>query len=62
MEMQQRHGRLLNDNEAISRAWKCLFLWRITILGGAFKRKEAREKKNEIYGGYHTRKNNAHLQ
>ena len=44
-ELQQRHGRLLNDNEAISRAWKCLLLWRISILGGAFEQERARNKK-----------------
>ena len=43
-ELQQRHGRLHNDNEAISRAWKCLLLWRISILGGAFKQEKARSK------------------
>ena len=48
-EMQQRHGRLLNDNEAISRAWKCLFLWRISISGGAFKQEKARTKVVCIY-------------
>ena len=37
----------LKDNEAISRAWKCLLLWRISILGGAFKQEEAREKKKK---------------
>ena len=30
---------------AISRAWKCLLLWRSSIVGGAFKQEEAREKK-----------------
>ena len=42
-ELQQRHGWLWNDNEAISRAWKCLLLWRISILGGAFKQERARK-------------------
>ena len=46
-ELQQRHGGLRNDNEAISRAWKCLFLWRISIVGGASKQEEAREKMKE---------------
>ena len=46
-ELQQRHGRLKNDNETISRAWKCLLLWRISILGGAFKQEKARKKKKK---------------
>ena len=50
-ELQQRHGRLYKDNEAISRAWKCLLLWRISTLSGAFKQKEAREKKKKGRGG-----------
>ena len=33
---------LKSDNEAISRAWKRLLLWRISILGGAFKQEKAR--------------------
>ena len=48
-ELQQRHGRLKNDTEATSRAWKCLLLWRISILGGAFEREEA--KKTKKHGG-----------
>ena len=44
-ELQQRHGRLLNDNEVISRAWKCLFLRRISILSGAFEEGKVRKKK-----------------
>ena len=43
-ELQQRHGRLKNDNEAISRAWEGLLLWRISILGGALKQAKARKK------------------
>ena len=50
-ESQQRHGRLQNDNEAISRAWKCLLLWRISILGGAFEQEKARGDKKERGGG-----------
>ena len=46
-ELQQGHGRLWNDNEAISRAWKCLLLWRISIVGGAFTQEEAREQKKK---------------
>ena len=45
--MLQRHGRLYNDNEAISRAWKCLLLWRISILGGAFRQKKAKRREEE---------------
>ena len=44
-ELQQRRGRPCNNNEAISRAWKCLLLWRILILGGAFKQEKAKVKK-----------------
>ena len=33
-KLQQRHGRLQNDNEAISRAWKCSLLRRVSISGG----------------------------
>ena len=29
----------------MSRAWKCILLWRTSILGGAFKQERAREKK-----------------
>ena len=44
-QLQQRHGRLYNDNQAISRGWKCLLLWRILILfGGAFEKERARKK------------------
>ena len=31
----------------ISRAWKCLLLWRISILGEAFEQERARKKKWE---------------
>ena len=31
----------------ISRAWKCLILWRISTVGGAFKQEKAREKKKK---------------
>ena len=48
-ELQQRHGRLWNDNEAISRASKCLILWWISIVGGAFEQQEATEKKGTDY-------------
>ena len=49
-ELQQRHGSLQNDNQVISRAWKCLLLWRIsTLLGGAFEQERAR--KNKRAGG-----------
>ena len=44
-ELQQRHGRLLKDNEAISRAWKFSLLWRISILGEAFEQERASKKK-----------------
>ena len=58
-ELQQRHGRLRNDNEAISRAWKCLLLWPISIVGGAFMQEETigsiktenEEKKTIIFHG-----------
>ena len=42
-ELPQQHGRLKNDNEAISRAWKFLLLWWISILGGAFEQERARK-------------------
>ena len=35
----------------ISRAWKCLLLWRISILGGAFEQKRSRKKKKGGGGG-----------
>ena len=44
-ELQQRHGRLLKDNEAISRAWECLLLWRISILGWAFEQERGKKKR-----------------
>ena len=52
-ELPQRHGRLQNDNEAITRARKCLLLWRISILGGAFEQDIAssEEKKRIKRGG-----------
>ena len=31
----------------ISRAWKCLLLWQISMLGGAFEQKAAGEKKKK---------------
>ena len=37
-EWQQRHGWLLKDNEVISSAWKCLLLWRVSVLGGALSK------------------------
>ena len=40
-----------NENEAISRAWKCLFPYWISILGGAFKREKARKKEKKRRGG-----------
>ena len=43
-ELQHRHRRLQNDNEVISSAWKCLLLWRISILGEAFEQEKARKK------------------
>ena len=35
----------LGGSRKISRAWKCLLLWRISILGGAFEHERARKKK-----------------
>ena len=46
-ELQQRHGRLKNNNEAISRAWHCFLLCRISILGGAFEQEKARKKQKK---------------
>ena len=34
----------------ISSAWKCLLLWRISILGGAFEQERAGAKKKEEGG------------
>ena len=31
----------------ISRAWQCLLLWRISILGGAFEQERARKENKE---------------
>ena len=36
-----------NDNEAISRACKCLLLWWISIFGGAFKQEKARRREKK---------------
>ena len=34
----------LEDNEVISSAWKCLLLWQISMLGGAFDQQGAVKK------------------
>ena len=47
-ELQQRHGWLYNDNEAISRAWNRLLLWRILMLVGRLSERE-QGKKNKTY-------------
>ena len=39
----QRHGWLLKDNKMIFSAWRCLLLWRISILGGAFEQERAKK-------------------
>ena len=50
-EFQQRRGWLYEDNEVISSAWKCLLLWQISMLGGAFEQEGARKKKGGGRGG-----------
>ena len=49
-KLQQRHGWLKKDNEVIPRAWKCVLLWRISILGVAFEQ-ESEAKKRGGKGG-----------
>ena len=49
-ELKQRHGWLYKDSEVISSAWKCLLLWQISMLGGAFEQEEAGVKKR-VGGG-----------
>ena len=42
---------LEKENEVISSAWKCLLLWRISMLGGAFEQERAAERKGEVGAG-----------
>ena len=48
VELEQRHGWLQKDNEVISTAWKCLLLWQISMLGGAFEQEGAGKRKRII--------------
>ena len=53
--LQQRHAWFLEYNEVISSARKCLLLWQISILGGAFEQervgKEEKLKRRNGGGG-----------
>ena len=41
----------MKDNEVISSAWKCLLLWQISMLGGAFEQERAGKNKKRGRGG-----------
>ena len=45
----------------ISRAWRCLLLWRISIIGGEFEQERARKKKGWAGGERVLKRFRSHL-